>query len=354
MPEVGSTLAMIIGSAAALHALCRLARFHPACNTAYASWLALSPWTAAKPLPLGPIHPVWQDAAVIAILAAFARWNAHINPLLPLEAFGFAYLIGLTLLLAVTATWPSFFAMGFLWPALLLTNGNWLPATVIFVVMILALSYGIRKSLRAFPWRQENRAYPGLAKPVNSGSIGQMEIRMDGFNATGSTSPVGWPFVQLSPKAEFKSVSLAVSFWVSLLFGWWAYCLIVQSGMRSAPGLILVLGLFWSLIRLSIYWGGLGPSSSFYSRVAFGRLLVPGFDQIFVAPLIAIAVAVVGGIVVRSSGSWYPAAHAFFITLILFILLAAGPTMRNWVLTGEHRFRPRFAGGANRQTYRPV
>jgi len=44
--------------------------------------------------------------------------KAHINPALPLMAFGLAYLIGLTLLLAITRPGPSFFAMGFLWPSL--------------------------------------------------------------------------------------------------------------------------------------------------------------------------------------------------------------------------------------------
>ncbi|MGD1086853.1 MAG: hypothetical protein ABSA47_19120, partial [Verrucomicrobiota bacterium] len=80
MSEFPQFFAVMIGAAAALHVLCRLVRFHPALNLRYASWLALSPWTAARPLPIGPIHPVWQDAAVLAILAALARWQAHIDP----------------------------------------------------------------------------------------------------------------------------------------------------------------------------------------------------------------------------------------------------------------------------------
>jgi hypothetical protein len=346
--------AIIIGAAASLHALCRLARFHPVCNFSYASWLALSPWTATKPLPLGPIHPVWQDIAVIAILVALARWHAHIDPALPLFAFGLTYLIGLTLLLVATRTWPSFFAMGFLWPSLALTNGKSLPVALIFAVMILVLWHGTCKSLWGFPWRQENRTHPGLAKAPNPKSMGQVEIRIEDVNAMGTSSTVGWSFAQLSPKARFKSVSTSTGLWVSLLIGWWAYCLIVGSGMESAPGMILVFGLFGALVRVGIYWGGLAPSFSFRSRLVSGRLIVPGFDQIFIAPLMAVAVAVVGGVVIRRSGSLYPEAHSVFITLILFVLLAGGPTMRNWVLTGEHRFLPRFASGANRQAFRPV
>ena len=195
-----------IGAAAALHALCRLGLFHPVCNLRYSSWLALSPWTAAKPLPLGPIHPVWQDAAV---LAALARWPAHIDPALPLEAFGWAYFIGLTLLLAATATWPS----------LLLRNENWQMGAVIFAAMALVLWHGTRESLRRFPRGKDNRTHPGLAKPATSNSILQLEIKIEGVNATGTATTVG-PFAQLSPKARFTSVSISTSFWVSLLLGW--------------------------------------------------------------------------------------------------------------------------------------
>src|SRR4051794_15101064 len=59
---------VILGGAAGVYALFRVLRFHPKCNQAYAAWLKLSPWTARKPLPLGPIHLVWQDAAVVGVL----------------------------------------------------------------------------------------------------------------------------------------------------------------------------------------------------------------------------------------------------------------------------------------------
>jgi hypothetical protein len=140
---------------------------------------------------------------------------------------------------------------------------------------------------------------------------------------------------------------------VSLLLGWWAYCLSVGTHMESNPELILIFGIIGSLTRVGFYWVGLAPSFSFRSRLV-GRLIVPGFDQIFAAPLAAIATAIVGAVVIRHSGSWHPAAHAVFFGLIWFILLACGPTMRNWVLTGEHRFRPCIVGGTSRQTFRPV
>jgi hypothetical protein len=111
---------MILGAAAVIYALYRLVRFHPACNRPYAAWLRLSPWTSARPLPLGPVHPAWQDAVVIGVLTAMAQWLAHADPALPVVAFGLTWLIGMTILLAVTRIWSAFLVLGFLWPALIL------------------------------------------------------------------------------------------------------------------------------------------------------------------------------------------------------------------------------------------
>jgi hypothetical protein len=337
-----------IATAAVFHVVARFFRFHPACGPRYASWLALSPWTSAKPLPLGPLHPVWQDAAVLAVLAALAQWHAHVDPALPLAAAGLAYAIGLTLLLAATLTWPWFVTACLIWPSTLLTHGKWQPLSVILTALAVVLWMGTRKSLQAFPWREKDRTQPGLSNPANT--LLQSEIRVE----AATSSNVGWAFAQLSPKARFASVSNATSFWVSLLLGWWAYCLMTGLGADPVPGLVLAYGVVAGLIRLGIYWGGIAPSFSFRSRIFFGRLIVPGFDQIFIAPLIAIFVAVIGGMMTAHAAKWALAAQAFFFGLITFILFAAKPAMRNWVLTGEHRFRPVLARGTTRQGYRPI
>src|SRR5436190_8238008 len=62
MPELAGIRIVILVAAAGVYAFFRLWRFHPACNPAYCAWLEMSPWTASKPLPVGPIHLVWQDA----------------------------------------------------------------------------------------------------------------------------------------------------------------------------------------------------------------------------------------------------------------------------------------------------
>ena len=82
VPDVKNIRTTILVIATIAYAFHRLWRFHPACNQAYAAWLKSTPWTANKPLPLGPVHWVWQDAVVLGTLTAIAIWHAGVRPAL--------------------------------------------------------------------------------------------------------------------------------------------------------------------------------------------------------------------------------------------------------------------------------
>ena len=167
-------------------------------------------------------------------------------------------------------------------------------------------------------------------------------------------SSLGWPLLWLSPKVECNSVSSSTSFFVSALFGWWAYCAIVGFEIESMPAAILLFAAFAALARFAIYCSGLEPSFNLWGRLVTGRIIVPGFDQVVVTPLVVLALAIAGGVVIRHSGSWYPMASAGVVGLSCFALLAGGPTMREWLLTGQHRYRPPARLGANKQLLRPI
>lgn len=353
-PEDNVTLLGYIIFAAVLHALFRLIRFHPACNFQYASWLALSPWSSNKALPLGPIHPVWQDLAVIGCLYALARWHLHADATIPVMAFVITYLAGLSLLLTLTQVWPFFFAAGFLWPSLLLTIDKPFPTAIICAALVLVLWFGTRKSLKTFPWTQQIRKYPGMSRPAGQNSLLNREIRIENGHAFGMSSLIGWPYASLSPKPRFRPISTWVGFWISLLIAWWVYCVIKASDAEPTPGLILVIGLCGAMARIICYFGGIIPPFTFYSRFVTGRLIVPRFDQVFVVPLAAVAMAITGDVIVSHWHSFYAAFEASFIFLIFFVLLVGKPAMRNWVLTGQHRFWPAFARSKNSQLFRPV
>jgi len=178
LPEIKQLHQVILGGAAFIYAVYRLARFHPACHWTYAAWLKLSPWTPNQPLPLGPVHPVWQDAAVIGVLTAIAEWHAHVDPALPAVAFGLSYLIVMTGLLAMTRQWPAFLMLGFLWPALMLPDVEGWPGVVLLVAIVLVIWLGHRRSLRAFPWPFLDQ--PNRLKAPGGKSDLKIEIRVAG------------------------------------------------------------------------------------------------------------------------------------------------------------------------------
>ncbi len=344
MPEFAVCRSIVLSTAAVMYAVFRLVRFHPVCNRAYAEWLQLTPWTPAKPLPLGPVHLVWQDAVVVGAMAADAQWHAHLSPLIPVVAFGFVYLAGMTFLLALTRQRTACVILGFVWPALLLPYPNDLPRFVFLSAIVAVIGFGYRRSLGSFPWDRRFLSLPNLNVNIDLGQGKYLQ----------ALSVLGWPFGPLSPKQEFREVSTFRSLIASTLLGWWAYCIIASSQSPPTADFILMVAVFAALARLGIYCTRISTPFSVWGRIITGRLLLPGFDQVLVIPLITILLAVGGGVAIKRSGSWFPVTEACVISILAFVLLGGGPTLRRWHLTGQFRFTPQRTTAANRRVLRQL
>jgi len=342
MPELAGIRIVILVSAAVVYASFRLWRFHPACNPAYSAWLEMSPWTANKRLPVGPIHVVWQDAIVVGALAALAYWHARANPAAPLIAFGMTYLCGLNLLLAVTRRWTSCLVLGFLWPTLLLPGAKGWPTIVVIAAIIVVLWHGLRASLRAFPQGFLQTLPNPMGRRPSSLLQMQLDVRIPVLSSASfdtSSKAVGWPYLVLSPKGEVSSVSIRTSSFLGVLVGWWTYCLCVLAEDAVPAGFILFLGVILAGIRLLVYCKNVTTPFNVWGRFATGRLIVPGFDRVFVTPLGVIVLAALGAALMRRMGDESQAAvGSGMVGLLWFLLLAGGPTLRNWLLTGQHRY----------------
>jgi len=138
------------------------------------------------------------------------------------------------------------------------------------------------------------------------------------------------------------------------LVGWWVYCILVSSGTAARSIAVLVLAGFASFVRVAIYCTGVVPSFSIWGRFAHGRLIVPGFDRVFVTPAVAILLALVGGVWIEHAGESHPAVTAIVLGLICLTLLSGGPSLGGWALTGHHRYRSPSRLFANKQFARPI
>jgi hypothetical protein len=350
-PDLYQIRVFILAAAAGCCALSRLWRLHPGFNWAYAGWLRQTPWTADHPLPYGPIHPAWQDLAAVGALTALALWLAQIPLWWPAAGFAGVYLALLTLVLLIARLWKFCLLLGFLWPALLLPGMAGWPTAGLLLVVILVTWQGNQAALRLLACR----CRPNPFSLDGSESPGQpfLQMSIGPRNRPDLLGQAGWPYAALSTRVRLGPIPRSTSFFLSLLFGWWTFCACSTADTASLAGFVIFFAIVAALARLVIYCDGRRPPFTLRGRLVSGRLLVPGFDQVFLTPLAVVLLSVAGAVLILHSGPWRLLAEAGIVALLWFVLLDGGPTFRHWHLTGQHRARPpKLASG--KVTFREV
>ncbi len=322
---------VILGSGAVLYGLVRGVGFHPVGLPDYRAWLAATPWTGQKPLPFGPVHLVPQDVflAGSAVLLAWLSGDGWV--LWAPQVFLAVYLLAVTGNLFSTGCWPWGYAVAF---GLGLAVHLWRAAPAGLAVELLtyvAAYLGLRQSLARFPWGDDWGRRLGRATEAK-----RARDRID-------AQQFGWPFGRLAPNAPDLKAHLERhhALLLSLLVGWWVYAcfsLIPLADDRLHGLAILdVAVLLVPALRSAIYCVGYLPPISLFGRVATGRWIIPGYDKVFVAPLLAVGV----GLALIGLGTLLGldplCSQPVAISAVLLISLGMGPSLRAWRLTGEHQ-----------------
>jgi hypothetical protein len=336
-----------------LRALCffygvyRVTRFHPYFHPGYCRWLASTPWVDRKPLPLGPVHLVWQDAFVLVPLALLSLFQVDLDPLtlVPVLMGGYLVLLSLTFIEPGLAGFAYALAFGLgllvrLWPI------PWacaLAAVGSYLVGYVGLRCWLRKSLRVINLSQ-------LESPTNL-SESPTEPALD-------RSGLGWPFNQLGPKWLSRArISSGHAVVVSLLAGWWLYACaaLVRHPMNARQLLSVVAVISVSGVvagRTALYCNGYAAPISFWGRVWTLRWIIPGYDQVFLGPVLAL----LGGLFFLRQFDLanLDALYAFPIAMsfALFVALAMPPSLKAWRLTGNHRIVGGPSGNSNKPLVR--
>lgn len=325
---------------ALIYGVYRSLGFHPLARKEYFKWLQTTPWRPGLPLPLGPVHLVLQDACVVAALCGYlllrpVPWSLWLVPV----ALLFGYLATLCVVLWKTGQW---------WVTAVLAFGlgvvvfplKPVAVTVFAAVCLYGVALvGLRASLRAYPWEnwkaeQERRARERSAKQL------------------------GWPYARLMAPTMIPRLSYRDGFLASVLLAWWTVVLlelyVLAYGTASAaPGLIFALWVLpmGALGRLVIYGSGHHPPISLAGRIRTGQWIIPGFDKVFFAPLLAVvAPFVCAAPYLLTIGPTVGALRVALPLMVLVgssILLNAGPQLDEWRLTGHHRVVPDLANARN-------
>lgn len=331
--EVRLMAVLSLGFCMGVYGVYRAVRAHPAfpLRADYAAWLARTPWTPAKPLPDGPVLLVAQDAFVLAVVAgpAWAVSGREAWPILP--AFLLAYLSALGWLVHRTgekaAAYLAWFGVGGM---LLLGH---VPAVVLALAAVsyAAAAVGFRRSLWRFPW------LPDVAAKARQ--------------RVSEAQTLGWPFDRLVP---LPAPPLLLPTWDGiargLLTGWVLFAVGFQldrgepNTHGEPPSMIVQLVFFIVLIaaisRLGAYVKDCLPPISLPGRLATGRLVIPRYDVIFVAPVLAVAAAAVGPVCAAALGQPAYLGSAIGSGVAFAVLLTMGPERARWQLTAPARLVP--------------
>ena len=104
--------------------------------------------------------------------------------------------------------------------------------------------------------------------------------------------------------------------------------------------LLVVVVTFCSVSRAFVYcWGYLPPLNLFGRLVRF-RWIIPGYDQVIVAPLGAVLVAYFLPRWLHEIESPVEFLVPLTVTVCALILINVGPSIDRWQLTGNHRVVP--------------
>jgi hypothetical protein len=323
--------------AAVAYGMSRVWGFHPALRPSYRSWLAMTPWTPAKPLPLGPVHLVAADFVLVGVATA-AAWPFYgaAASLNVVKGFLFAYELVFVVSLIAMGEWASayviVFALGLMSLWWSLDAGFFATAAVAYAVGMV----GFRAALRGFP---ENFSW----------TIGAEWVRYAQHAELFAPMRLGWPLGYMSPRDFYASPGRLHGTAIALLCGWTVYVAMSQLPSEAQRFLYPIISMtiaYGALIRLAVY--GIRqhrPPINLFGRLRTGRWIIPGYDIVFVAPLAACIVAGIGPPLV--TGRLIPAATAAGLgyAVGLFILLTFGPDRRTWLLTAPSRIVPRMRGG---------
>lgn len=320
--------------------LYRVVAFHPFYRASYRQWLESTPWTRKKPLPVGPVRLVWEDAAILAtIWIPSAIEKDFPSPFVLPIVFLSAYSLALAPSLIATGSWLSGFAILYGLGASLFLQGDIPIVAELTAALYLIGQFGLWNSLGRFPWDHEwiKRANAAM-KLQASKDVSQLQEKI-----------LGWPFDSLSPKAGepgSKTFSKPTVILTCVLVGWWVAAF---ASVFSGPNVRLeiyrmtaIYGTSFSLFkRVMTYLDGFSPPINLWGRLRTFRWIIPGYDQVLIAPLL---IAVAGWLVpfeLARLGLPHDAAFPIGLSLSLLIAALAGPNLQTWRLTGNHRIGPR-------------
>lgn len=316
----------LISFCAAAYGFLRGLSFPMIFDQKYFPFLVLSPCNDEKRLIYGRVSLYWLDVVVLFFIMFSALLFPIVHVLFPLIAFLGVYLFAVYLGFLVSENRKFF-----IYPGLVLLLAPFLvfPFKSVEVAFIILLGFyvialvGVRKFFRNFPW---NTKY---------WTADHFKIwRKEAF----SKKVVQWPYRDLFAEAKKPDSPL---FYLALsgLLLWWIHVIIwfIQEDITRALPVYYFLVFIFALLRLVSYALYSSPPINFWGRIWTGHIIIPGYDKIFIAPLLILLVGFSGPLLLQIIGLPVVISYEIMISVTLFLTCSLPPSVRSWKYTGHHQ-----------------
>lgn len=310
-----------------LYGAWRVVWFHPVYQPEYLGWLRQTPWSHEKPLPGGPIHLVPQDGVFVGLLTALACLHQVEYAFAIPVSFLISYIVFWEISFLTTKHFKHAYLMAFVLSGAIPFWNSPLGLSIVLALLLLVGAHGIRMTLHNFD------AWSGRSEQVTSlwnNSKGKCDKLL------------GWPYDRLAPTLSDDEPSYSWSAALSFLLSWWSF-LVVAVIVPHELGAVAVACVFAGLVmivRYAKYLAGYSPPLSLRGRFLTGRWILPGFDIVYLAPLL---ILLLSGSVFLCAVLWnlpYCVAVAIISGGSLLIALQCPPDLNEWKLTGGHQIVP--------------
>lgn len=322
--------------AALNYAVVRISR-HPCISTEYSKWLQFSPWRPGKKLPNGPVRLCFLDLIVLLALTLFA-WQPYpiLMLLVPIVFFMVYSLSSIVIFASAGECEFCFPVVIFTVPLLVYPFLNLKIAFAVSLVLFTITHICALKVLKKFPWNMQ------------AWTMDERETRKKV-----ALTCCGWPFSRLCIPVEKDEkngiiISQSLKFFAALIIGvWFAWIehAVTRTFLYHGPegfsysfrvcyALILIGTSILSLIRLVIYISKVHAPISILGRITIGRLIIPGFDKIFIAPLSAVTLAAILPPLLYFVGMGLPWICDICVLVAFTLVIGLPPGLTEWQFTG--------------------
>lgn len=319
------TMSVFLHLSLFVYGFLRVFRFHPVFNKVYLMHLTLSPWQIGKPLPRGPVQLFWADGVIVGFFMLLSYFFS-IEYLLVLPfIFLFGYNVGLYMSFCATGNIKYVIAYSVLAPLIVYPHLNGIVSGFVLLLITGIGHHGIRCYLKAFPW--DTTWWTGNQVDM----LKRQAIRR---------RVIQWPFFDLRTPSLFSggaAVSMtiaALAFWYIHTIGWFIYTVDDSRIDGLFYGLVIFAIIF---LRQFSYIVKYHPPISFFGRICTGRLIIPGYDIVYIGPGVVLLTGIFLPSLLRMIGVPTYVAYEVSISMCIFLGLAIPPSFETWVYTGHNR-----------------